>query len=999
MYRFLFVQSVTKLLLLTIQNSGRVVPLIAALLTLAGNTPPTQPAPSPYQMVFEDNASTVSKYLVDLLAGVAVTFETAALSPGSDPVVHLLEASFGNEVAVDDNGAGGKASRLVYKPAATGKYWLIVRGRTQASGGTCDLLKDGTVWQRAVPFAGRHLRLDNLRAQEQIITIRPPNGATIHNLYILKSDGLGIEKHGASEARTSFSSTVALGSRNVIIGVPQNFSPGKLQLLRNDVNLSGHDPDKDGLGTELETALGSCSSLSGIATGPDGSKFDCRKATDPRDTDGDGISDGWEVLGREYVYQTAPNVRKHEYLKLPLWGADPRHKDLFVEVDFMLRSPGESPQKLSPAVAKEFARYYQDQVGSLSAAQIASHAAVLRNPDGLPGINVHLDTGVPPNTPEDETLYGDWGGYTAVPPVKKPDGTWVGSDFTQAWKDYMSPARFGVFRYALPYASGGGSVPINSFAFAAGITSALVLAHESGHAMGLGHSGPPGATGVVDVNCKPNYPSIMNYAYDDGSVGFADGSGAPSLNNSSLNEWQAVPPNNTAYLDVLERVFKYWVDREHGHVDWDRNGFFAPAGATVRAYANFAPGGGGCEYTRYNATEVPNAASVQTPAMARLGDHLYVFYSVLGILKYAYSTSAWNCPVPDVTPCGTWAGTNEDAFMDAKGGVDAVRIGYGSSSQLLVVTIDRDGKLWQARLSLNAAGQAVWTTPSLIPDSSPAAGEPSLARIDGGAYLVYKGTDGKIRFNRMTAEHGWFGEQLALTPAGATISTVTYSSPAIERSYLPYKPGLPALYGAFADPSGKLDIWWFNNGAGRWEKTNVLETRPGPIEGRPAMVWVPYRTNTEYPGRFYLMYISYDTDQNRGFREKQRMVRMMMSYVKVTNTGGDGIQKIEMVGLDSPFDNVWMYAFGIDLLYESGIDKNLRAVLASAINKPESWTRILVRPKADGINNFTYTNYNDWEVLRIASHSGTSDVSHSYRADAPRLSDRLRKLRRCYEKS
>ena len=176
------------------------------------------------------------------------------------------------------------------------------------------------------------------------------------------------------------------------------------------------------------------------------------------------------------------------------------------------------------------------------------------------------------------------------------------------------PARRGVFRYILAYSSGGGSNPLNSVAASGPMNNAWVLAHEFAHAMGLTDSGPPLATGKVDPNCKPNYQSLLNYAFQSSSdVGFSDGLGTSPLNNSALVEWHAVSPANVAYVDVLENVFKYYVDRAAGHVDWNRDGEFAPEGTTVRAYANYSPGGGGCEFTRYNQSHIDKAASLQSP--------------------------------------------------------------------------------------------------------------------------------------------------------------------------------------------------------------------------------------------------------------------------------------------------------------------------------------------------------------------------------------------------
>jgi hypothetical protein len=86
-------------------------------------------------------------------------------------------------------------------------------------------------------------------------------------------------------------------------------------------------PSRDGLGYELESALGTCATRTSTAPG-----VSCAAIADPRDTDGDGISDGLEA---------AVGIGGDD-LPLPLWGADPRHKDLFVEVDFMRRTKAEN---------------------------------------------------------------------------------------------------------------------------------------------------------------------------------------------------------------------------------------------------------------------------------------------------------------------------------------------------------------------------------------------------------------------------------------------------------------------------------------------------------------------------------------------------------------------------------------------------------------------------------------------------------------------------------
>jgi hypothetical protein len=117
----------------------------------------------------------------------------------------------------------------------------------------------------------------------------------------------------------------------VVVGSPPDRPGGRVRVARNDVALPEHDPDGDGAMNSRPPSE-PCSVRAGIRGG-----FNCACAADARDTDGDGISDGWEVSGRRLYLRLSPPM--FDYVPLPKWGADPRHKDLFVEVDFMLRCP------------------------------------------------------------------------------------------------------------------------------------------------------------------------------------------------------------------------------------------------------------------------------------------------------------------------------------------------------------------------------------------------------------------------------------------------------------------------------------------------------------------------------------------------------------------------------------------------------------------------------------------------------------------------------------
>jgi len=899
------------------------------------------------QMQFDINAPAIYEKKVFLNAGTSVQFETRNLSTDSDPVMHLISTITGLEVASNDNGAGGFAARSTYVPTSTANYILIVRARQTERRGQADIYKNNVLFESGISFGGYTLRLENLRNSETIQTVKLPRGAAgSHLLYLIKPDGVGIQTrvdNTLREGAAYIKLTSNISSQIIIVGT--NGTEGKLRLIRNDAFLAGHDADRDGLGRELEAEIGTCASRSGFAK-----NFDCSLIADPRDTDGDGISDGWEFLGRNDITPIQP---------LPKWGANPRHKDLFIEVDFMRRTGTENTQQTSlemnPASAKKFAAIYGDS-NTVSPLLKVYHAAVLQNPDKIPGISTHLDIGVDPIDPADATIYGNWGGFNGVN-AALIDGDYVGLKANDAWKTNMKASRLGIFRYALGYSGGGGSCG-NSFACAFNFDDQYNPAHEWGHTLGLGHSGPS-YVAAADVNCKPNYSSIMNYAFlGRPDVGFSDGIGVPSLNNSALKEWRAVSTSNSVYLDVLERIFGYWVDHTNGSVDWNRNGIFEPEGQTVKAYANYRPGSS-CEFTRYNQSKISNATTTTTPVLARLSNRLYIFYTKDGALKYRYSTSSWNCPTPEATGCanGTWS-VEKDANMSASVGVDVCKDG----SFLRVVSVQFNGKITEKLLRLRNVAGAVfetWSTPTQIPGT--AQGEPSLSYALEGTYLVYKGTDLNLHFN-LCSSGVWQGDRIAYSATNLPVkSTSQWTFPCIIQAVLPWKPGVKGLFALVPAPDAKLDLWYYNTTSGFWEITNIIEgSRVGPVHSKPSLAFVPYNSNVPDRGRLYMAYVKQSTTSNSA----EKVVRLKMSYVKVTTNTDGTLSKEEKIGLDSPFDNVWFYGYGISLFYERGSDTNLRCVVTSA--KAEPQFQISFRPKADGIHDFTYVNYNDWDVMRLS---------------------------------
>ncbi len=214
--------------------------------------------------------------------------------------------------------------------------------------------------------------------------------------------------------------------------------------------------------------------------------------TDPfnPDTDGDGISDGDEVLG------TVGG------LDLPGMGASPVHKNIFLEYDWF-------DDDAEPTVCGPHSHRPTQEIMDRVAQAFA--AGPISNPDGTTGI----------------TLIQDWGqgglftGGNLVPDADGVIDEGVNGPTFQAIKAAnFAPNRQGYFHYVLmPHrydtnsgSSGQAELPGNDlivslYCYGTTTNVANTIMHELGHNLGLHHGG------FQDCNYKPNYNSVMNYLY------------------------------------------------------------------------------------------------------------------------------------------------------------------------------------------------------------------------------------------------------------------------------------------------------------------------------------------------------------------------------------------------------------------------------------------------------------------------------------------------------
>lgn len=181
--------------------------------------------------------------------------------------------------------------------------------------------------------------------------------------------------------------------------------------------------------------------------------------TDPFhvDTDRDGLPDGLEAR----ILSSAPIVAM---------GANPRHKTLFVEVDWDAGRPETSLTDTAVSIVN----------GAFAKAPVA-------NPDGSTGIRLIVDRGE----------FGGGSGSNQLIASER-QAIFYHTDTSQNLG--------GLFGYAeLPGRNHWIQGDFSDFGAGEGFVEAIVWMHELGHNLGLRHGGND------DVLCKPNYISVMNY--------------------------------------------------------------------------------------------------------------------------------------------------------------------------------------------------------------------------------------------------------------------------------------------------------------------------------------------------------------------------------------------------------------------------------------------------------------------------------------------------------
>jgi hypothetical protein len=262
-------------------------------------------------------------------------------------------------------------------------------------------------------------------------------------------------------------------------------------------------------------------------------------AANKEDTDDDSLSDRLELFGTDN-------------LDLAYDGANPRHRDVFVELDFYQWTDASGqPRTRQPPEA------------ALEKVKTAYRTAPVANPDGVSGIELHVlvDSAIDPNATgidvdfnlSSPTLFGGWLELDEVKQAFQPEHRQPFYHYALYAERFDGATGFGISRW----------IPGHDFVVAGEQPDedehAATFMHELGHNMGLWHGG------FELMNYKPNYFSVMNYLYIDGVTRNGKRSldysriAVAGISESAVNEELAfeplVPSDETrALLNEYDRV-------------------------------------------------------------------------------------------------------------------------------------------------------------------------------------------------------------------------------------------------------------------------------------------------------------------------------------------------------------------------------------------------------------------------------------------------------------
>lgn len=811
----------------------RFLRIVAAAFALTAVAAP--PSPAHAQVIVNESTGTPVVFaFVYLQAGVKYYFTTSVTSPlpggpTQNPVLTLMRTWTERVAGAQFCGFDFKKACFTYTSSTSGLFLLILHGDNTLSPG------QATVWQSQTAYCTTasctHSGPTN---QTQIwndvafggdtVTVTTPNSGRVH-YHSLHRPGLAVNHvvlarstnvnypefvsratyHGLSgsgriRGTVKFDTTDPTafginGTREWVVGPAFPDQRGAVRFVRNRWFESGADGDGDGLSFQLEledeiqtcdleidwTPNGNlCSALHPVCAGASMNMPLCLKLL--RDTDSDGLRDDLEVYGYDGIVDEL----------LPMWGANPTHMDVFVELDAYDQNDDPSSRDTCEGFALPTATASPDvvpvqMIGCLDHQQpsacvaggnhffdriqdIYGGAPARINPDGAPGISLHFDVGVDNPNPLD-TRFGNWGGgntcllrsptdpATIACPANPADDF---CDYPEAYDGVsgcgcpptprIRPERKWIFRWGIDEeVEGAGQTAGDKRAYAS--TQLAPASHELGHMLGLSHGGPTEITfgGRDDeANERPFYPSRINYRFQnfagrDGAINllrwsnvrYSDGAATRPWSNADAIEIDPMPGFNYSILEDSGLGFDEMVSATISGqpcVDWNKDG---------------TCGTPSWNQTYFNSLRRRRSYLFDSPEVAAGGSDLAV---VGNYLVYAYSTET---------------GSVKRLHFRSELGGDCSRWPDRTAAIPFQPCI-RFGDRWSTTVEADAVAIAPWT----------------LASGTAGAVVVYRrGTS--LRWGQLTVSGGLGGTSnegnVSYTDRGQLNTDSVLGSPTLVR--------------------------------------------------------------------------------------------------------------------------------------------------------------------------------------------------------------------------
>lgn len=730
---------------------------------------------------------------------------------------------------------------------------------------------------------------------------------------------------------------LAIGSRSTTL------------LWDPDMHVAGADPDADGLSTALESALG---------TLPNDS-----------DTDHDGLIDGIEVIGGNEAAAGA-DWRQVRY---PYFGANPLHKDVFVQADWneckwtSAADAGKckfDPNAFSEVPTPDRFRF----TPAYAEAVVAEYAAA--------GIAAHIDIGVNPT-----------GGMFGLPPVSFAYGAWGGaarrSDFLEDNNhcQYRVGARATTFHFQKVNGTDGGQAQNTPSACAYTSDKPWDFAHELGHQLNLDHE--PKFTTGLRLNGAPNYVSIMNYSYSKDR-----GTGMWPFSDGSENDWDLLPtamdegtPLTATRAAYVHDVFNYKL--QDNRVDWNRDGYFTPGTVKAASSWNYSLG-------EWNLSKVippstadsftPGTALSWLPASAGKPSTLFWFVRKLDHLL-AYTTGAgFSAPSSWTLDPIVQAPANLSGIAGAPA---AIRTVQGAPELVLAVPKD-DGSIVAFRGAWHAYSASYtpleWSAPKTLKGpTSPAVSGGLAATIDGTTVSVFAATFDFTDGYRLH-EYTW---NLATDATSDVVVSRLDGSPVVPdgngvgvtQGYAPPNDGAlgAVVSGAVlvvperkSTPTGVLyasALHTYLRRPGGWRELPSI-AKEECAGAQPSIAYVPFDAGTPASGRFYVSFRS-SAQENNQFKPG-RPFHMVFSEGNQPLLAG--FQRMDWPNSSTIIGDQWRWTeANVPLLFDPAFHPQIQMaeiVYNGGANK--NWYEAFFAPYADNIIPLVAQSQSDLPALRGA---------------------------------